>query len=70
MQGYSVDKLLQHEITNSAFFFMYEMATCGRASNHGLLKLCPWIDEKGSVTPPQTRHWLHNLGKKSPFKEA
>ena len=56
--GYTVDELLQHEITNSAFFLMDEDGYLRKnvKSQLGteLLKLCPVIDKKGSETPPQT----------------
>ena len=56
--GYTVDALLQHEITNLAFFLMDENCYLRKSvkSQLGteLLKLCPLIDKKGPETPPQT----------------
>ena len=57
-RGYTIDELLQHEITNSAFFLMDENGYLRKSvkSQLGteLLKLCPLIDKKGPETPPQT----------------
>ena len=57
-RGYTADELLQHEITNSAFFLMDEDGYLRKSvkSQLGteLLKLCPLIDKKGPETPPQT----------------
>ena len=57
-RGYTIDELLQHEITNSAFFLMYENGYLRKnvKSQLGteLLKMCPLIDKKGPETPPQT----------------
>ena len=57
-RGYTIDELLQHEITNSAFFLMNENGYLRKSvkSQLGteLLKMCPLIDKKGPETPPQT----------------
>ena len=57
-RGYTVDELLQHEITNSAFFLIDENGYLRKSvkSQLGteLLKLCPLIDKKGPETPPRT----------------
>ena len=57
-RGYTVDELLQHEITNSALFLMDENGYLRKSvkSQLGteLLKLCPLIDKKGLETPPHT----------------
>ena len=56
--GYTVNELLQHEITNSAFFLMDEDGYLRKSvkSQLGtvLLKLCPLIDKKGPETSPKT----------------
>ena len=57
-RGYTVDELLQHEITNSAFFVMDENGYLRKSTKSQLgtelLKLCPLIDKKGPENPPQT----------------
>ena len=57
-RGFTVEELLQHEITNSAFFLVdkdgYLRKSAKSQLGTELLKLCPQIDIKGPVTPPQT----------------
>ena len=57
-QGFTVEELLQHEITNSAFFLVdndgYLRKSAKSQLRTELLKLCPLIDKKGPQTPPQT----------------
>ena len=56
--GYTINELLQHEITNSAFFLMDENGYLRKSlkSQLGteLLKFCSLIDKKEPETPPQT----------------
>ena len=57
-RGFTVEELLQHEITNSAFFLIDKVGYLRKSvkSQLGteLLKLCPLIDKKGQETSPQT----------------
>ncbi len=57
-RGFTVEELLQHEITNSAFFLVDEDGYLKKsAKSHlgtELLKLCPLIDKKGPENSPQT----------------
>ncbi|KAI4829411.1 hypothetical protein KUCAC02_023452, partial [Chaenocephalus aceratus] len=55
---YLLKELLQHEITNSAFFLVdkdgYLRKSAKSQLGTELLKLCPQIDKKGPETSPQT----------------
>ncbi|KAJ4939550.1 hypothetical protein JOQ06_028998, partial [Pogonophryne albipinna] len=57
-RGFTVEELLQHEITNSAFFLVdkdgYLRKSAKSQLGTELLKLCPLIDKKGPETSPQT----------------
>ena len=54
-RGYTIDELLQHEITNSAFFLMDENGYLRKSIKSQLgtemLKICPLINKKGQKTP-------------------
>ena len=57
-RGFTVEELLQHEITNSAFFLVdkdgYLRKSAKSQLGTELLKLCSQIDIKGPDTPSQT----------------
>ncbi len=57
-RGFTVEELLQHEITNSAFFLVDEDGYLKKSAKSQLgtelLKLCPLIDKKGPENSPQT----------------
>ena len=59
-RGFTVEELLQHEITNSAFLsFLVDKNGYLKKSTKSqlgteLLKLCPLIDKKRLETPPPT----------------
>ena len=57
-RGFTVEELLQHEITNSAFFLIdkdgYLRKSVKSQLGTELLKLCPLIDKKGPETSPHT----------------
>ena len=57
-RGFTVEELLQHEITNSAFFLIdhdgYLRKSVKSQLGTELLKLCPLVDKKGPETSPQT----------------
>ncbi|KAK5886568.1 hypothetical protein CesoFtcFv8_017590 [Champsocephalus esox] len=76
-QGFTVEELLQHEITNSAFLLVdkdgYLRKSAKSQLRTELLKLCPLIDKKRSrniPTNPRHHYRLHGLGEKGPLKEA
>ena len=56
-RGFTVEELLQHEITNSAFFLVdkdgYLRKSVKSQLRNELLKLCPQIDKKGPETTPK-----------------
>ncbi|KAF3844347.1 hypothetical protein F7725_017651, partial [Dissostichus mawsoni] len=57
-RGFTLEELLQHEITNSAFFLVdkdgYLRKSAKSQLGAELLKLCPLIDKKGPQTSPKT----------------
>ena len=57
-RGFTVEELLQHEITNSAFFLVnkdgYLRKSAKSQLGTELMKLCPQIYKKGPETSPQT----------------
>jgi hypothetical protein len=57
-RGFAVEELLQHEITNSAFFLVDKNGYLKKPTKSQLgtelLKLCPLIDKKGPETSPRT----------------
>ncbi len=57
-RGFTVEELLQHEITNLAFFLVdkegYLRKSVKSQLGIELLKLCPEIDKKGPKTAPRT----------------
>lgn len=57
-RGFTVEELLQHEITNSAFFLVdkdgYLRKSVKSQLGTELLKLCPLIDKKGPENSTQT----------------
>ncbi len=57
-RGFTVEELLQHEITNSAFFLVdkdgYLRKSLKSQLGTELLTLCPLVDKKGPETSPQT----------------
>ncbi|KAF3844532.1 hypothetical protein F7725_007695 [Dissostichus mawsoni] len=76
-RGFTLEELLQHEITNSAFFLVdkdgYLRKSAKSQLGAELLKLCPLIDKKRATNLPKNpcRHYrLHGLGAKGPLKEA
>ena len=75
-RGFTVEELLQHEITNSAFFLIdkdgYLRKSVKSQLGTELLKLCPLIDKKGAKTSPQTHAIVINfmaLLRKVPLKK-
>ena len=77
-RGFTVEELLKHEITNSAFFLVDEDGYLRKSTKSQLgtelLKLCPLIDKKKRArnlpTNPCHHYRLHGLGEKGPLKEA
>ncbi len=57
-RGFTVEELLQHEITNSAFFLIdkngYLRKSVKSQLGTELLKLCPLVEKKGPETSPHT----------------
>jgi len=57
-RGFTIEELLQHEITKSAFFLVdkdgYLRKSVKSQLGTELLKLCPLVDKKGPETSPQT----------------
>ena len=57
-RGFTIEELLQHEITKSAFFLVnkddYLKKSVNSQLRTELLKLCPLVDKKGPETSPQT----------------
>ncbi len=57
-RGFTVEELLQYEITNSAFFLIdkdgYLRKSVKSQLGTELLKLCPLVEKKGAETSPHT----------------
>lgn len=64
-RGFTLDELLQHEITNSSFFLMDKDGYLRKSDKSQLgtelLKLCPLVDKKGQKQAHLPMPWLLTL---------
>lgn len=75
-RGFTMDELLQHEITNSSFFLVdkdgYLRKSVKSQLGTELLKLCPLVDKRGPETSPPTHAMVIDfmaLVRKVPLKK-